>query len=296
MITAADLLWDSTAGFQIENDGQSASFDSVQNWRIVVNDPSVDDLFILSNMSAFGVPVLNQARGTVGINRFIFVESTPLRRESPLTWLCTVNFSAGSFNIDPSTGGVDPGNPLLEPTRIRYLTRKEDLEVDEDIHGDPMVTANNEPITGIKRSFRDLGVVLEKNFPVFDPVLFYTFDGAVSTTPFHGFPAGEAFCDDLSADIVTTTSFSYARVRAVVLFRQPIRTTSERAWWDRVRHEGYLVRPAAGEDPERATDGNGEFTAQKVLLKADGTETDVAEWLEFENVKTADLNAMGFNV
>lgn len=296
MITAADLLWDSAAGFQIENDGQSASFDSVQNWRIVVNDPSVDELFILSNMSAFGVPILNQARGTTGINRFIFVESTPVRRESPLTFLVTINFSAASFSFDPADPAADPGNPLLEPTRIRYLTRKEALEVDEDINGQAMVTANNEPITGIRREFRDLGVSLEKNFATFDPFLFYVFAGAVSTTPFHGFPAGEAFCDDLNAEVVSTTSFNYVRVSAVVLFREPIRTTSERAWWDRVRHEGYLVRPAAGQPAVRATDGDGEYKASKTLLQANGTETNAAEWLEFENVKTADLNAMGFDV
>lgn len=291
-ITAADLLWDSNADFRIEDGGQGASFSSVQNWRIIVDDPSHDDIYILSNMGTFGVPGVGNARGVSGIDQYIIVQNTPIRRESPISWLVAVNFGSDSF--DPSDP-TDPGNPLQEPTRVRFLTRKELLEVDEDVNGNAMVTANDEPVTGIRRAFRDLGVVLEKNFATFNPLAIYIYPGSVSTTTFMGFAPGVALCDDLTADPVTG-AFDYYKVRSVVLFRRPLRGTAARAWWDRVRHEGFMVRDIAAGPPKRATDDFGEYKAQKTLLDSDGVETSTAEWLEFENVKSEDLNGMGFNV
>jgi len=89
----------------------------------------------------------------------------------------------------------------------------------------------------------------------------------------------------------------YYEVTAGVQFRYPYNTTPNKAWYARVRHEGFLVRKTVDDPPGRALDADqGRETSQPVLLKEDGTEEfdpDNAHFLEFQIYQPLPYNALG---
>jgi len=95
---------------------------------------------------------------------------------------------------------------------------------------------------------------------------------------------------------VLTDFAGYWQVSASVRFRYPYRTTADKAWYSRVRHEGFYVRPTAGGVIVRACDGYQRPVNKKILLKADGTrETDPnnAYWLEIKKLDSLPFSALG---
>ena len=82
---------------------------------------------------------------------------------------------------------------------------------------------------------------------------------------------------------------------ASIRFRYPFNTTPEKAWYARVRHEGFYEKLSDGRIV-RAIDDNGEPTTKPVLLKEDGTRETVSEnayWLEFKRYQPLPYNVLG---
>jgi hypothetical protein len=101
----------------------------------------------------------------------------------------------------------------------------------------------------------------------------------------------------------------YYQVTAVIQFRYPYRTTPEKAWYSRSRHEGYYKRvelpgpPVNGVQPTaivRATRA-GEPTAKPVLLDEQGFQLpdvdppaqQTAFWQEKKLYEPLSYNALG---
>jgi len=105
----------------------------------------------------------------------------------------------------------------------------------------------------------------------------------------------------LSASNVVTPQLAYWEVTAQIRFRYPYRTTNEKAWYKRVRHQGFYkrVNVAGGSMIVRALKG-GEPVNRPVLLDADGYEIvqedgqEVqAHWLEFKLYDSLPYGALG---
>ncbi len=112
----------------------------------------------------------------------------------------------------------------------------------------------------------------------------------------------------LSASNVVTPQLAYWEVTGQIRFRYPYRTTNERAWYRRVRHQGFYKKieiddPAnPGEKKNiivRALKG-GEPTNRPVLLDANGFEIPQTEgqqvqahWLEFKIYNPLPYGALG---
>lgn len=174
--------------------------------------------------------------------------------------------------------------------------------IDEDVNGKPIVTATGEPIDGVTADINDPVVTIKKNFLSFNSYLMYEYRRSTNSDTFLGYPPGMARMIQYSADMnYYDDTQAYWEVTAQIQFRITIRTTPERAWWKRVRHEGYYCYVDNPFSPGnlikvRARDENNEPTTRPVLLKADGTqETDPtkAHWLEFQIFKSLPFQALG---
>jgi len=195
-------------------------------------------------------------------------------RRGPLHFEVSADYTSPPYKDNPGQGPGEQQGPLSQPTQVSYFTITSEEPIDEDINGSPITTACGEPISGITRPISDLGVRLAKNFATFDPATFYQFIDCVNSDTFIGFHA-----------------------------RKPYRTTNEKAWWKRVRHEGYQVRTSTFTPVGslfavvRAVDANKEPVSQPVQLDANGfklADQSQATWREFKVFSEVSFASMGF--
>lgn len=207
-------------------------------------------------------------------------------------------------------GGATPGSsPLDDIPEVETSFAGSEAELDQDINGNPIVTKNGEPLLGVQDEINELVITVSRNLPAWDYLLANQYMGSGKTPPatnadtFLGFAPGAARLKGLSAKSVASDGFLYFRATAIVQFRAAAPgSTVAKAWWQRIRHEGYIVRDAAGDARAKwhhAYDGaeTKNLVTSPVQLKLDGTqETDpaLAHWLEFQTSPSLDYAALGF--
>lgn len=233
---------------------------------------------------------------------FAYADNISIERPSPILWIVTVDY----------TGELGPGdsnnenNPLFAPPRIDWDDVESEQEIDEDFDGNPIQTINGEPIEGVKALIPDQTVAIKRNMLLFNPYVQARYRRAVNSDIFLGWPPGTAKLMKLSASNVPNDQGGYWEVSAQIQFRYPYRTTPEKAWYSRVRHEGYYERvelsgPGAGTKVVRAVDANKEPVTKPVLLDASGFripgvepgEVQTAHWLEFKLYDSLPYSALG---
>ncbi len=221
-------------------------------------------------------------------------------RTSPITFDVTASYETETADPEES--------PLNEPAEVSFSSTSTDGPVDEDIDGNPIVTVNGEPISGVTMPFVDLKANVSKNIAAFNPLSVYIFGNAVNSTTFMGFPAGVVRCSSITAKLNNVDAFTYWTMSVEFEFRRPINTTNQKAWYKRIRHEGFKIKidnPRAGDTGQpdylypHAPDDSGKPVTKPVMLKPDGTrETDpeIGHWLEWPVHKTENLNNMGLGI
>lgn len=233
---------------------------------------------------------------------FAYADNISIERPSPILWIVTVDY----------TGELGPGdsnnenNPLFAPPRIDWDDVETEQEIDEDFDGNPIQTINGEPIEGVKALIPDQTVAIKRNMLLFNPYVQARYRRAVNSDIFLGWPPGTAKLMKLSASNVPNDQGGYWEVSAQIQFRYPYRTTPEKAWYSRVRHEGYYERvelsgPGAGTKVVRAVDSNKEPVTKPVLLDESGFripgvepgEQQTAHWLEFKLYDSLPYSALG---
>lgn len=196
--------------------------------------------------------------------------------------------------VGPS--GID-SSPLDLPVSVVWRGSTTDEAIDEDWNGKPIVTANNEPIDGLTERLTDDVVTIQKSYLTVNRYALRAYRRAVNSDTFLGWPPGTArIIDDQAVAVFVSGIIRYWDVTVSIQFREPFRTTPDKAWYKRVRHEGFLVRDNPGDPPHIAWDGNKTPVTSKVLLKENGTEeTDpaAAHWLQFQTLGSLPFNALG---
>ena len=220
------------------------------------------------------------------------VTATPT---SPITFDVVATYKAESS--DPED------NPLNEPAEVTFSSSSVDGAVDEDINGDPIVTVNGEPINGVTMPFADLEANVSGNVASFDPLVIYEYVNTVNSTTYLGFSPGVVRLAKISAQKVNGEDLTYWKISVTFQFRKPINTSPDKAWWVRVRHEGFLLKetdPSTGGDiyvPK--LDENGKEATKPVMINiSDGTEEtspEVGHWIEFEVMEEKNFNNLGIN-
>lgn len=231
---------------------------------------------------------------------FVAAEAMSVDQISPIFWMATVDYNG---EIAYEEGQSDP-SPLFAPPRIDWDDVETEEETDEDFDGKPIQTKNKEPIEGVAALIPDQTVTIKRNLLLFNPYVQARYRRSVNSDLFLGWPPGTAKLVKLSASNVVTKELAYWEVTGQVRFRFPYRTTPEKAWYKRVRHEGYYERvTVSGGETKivRAVDDNKEPMTRKVLLDAQGFrlaeaaegEEQIAHWLEFKLYDSLPYNALG---
>jgi hypothetical protein len=227
---------------------------------------------------------------------YAFADNFSLSRQSLVLWQMNVDY----------TGELGPGdkedNPLFTPPRIDWDDVETEEEIDEDWGGKPIQTINGEPIEGVKTLLPDQTVTIKRNMLLFNPFIQARYRRSVNSDSYLGWPPGTAKLMKLSASNVITPELAYWEVTGQIRFRYPYRTTNERAWYRRVRHQGYYKRVDTSNNETqiiRAMKG-GEPTNRPVLLNAEGYEIPQgdgqsveAHWLEFKIYDSLPYGALG---
>jgi len=303
-IVSVDLMW-SKAG------GDFGATDNFRKFSGAINSAyqvfTTYDATLLDVLQAPGIP----AAGSSYSSDFPFVYAEQARPEkiSPVYWIVYVAYN-GEVNFNGQNN--QPQSPLLTAATLDWDDVEVELEIDEDYDGKPIVTPNGEPINGVRRLFADQTVTIRKNMLLFNPFVQARYRQSVNSDPFLGWPPGTAKMQKFQATSVRSSEVNgggYWQVTAVMQFRWPYRTVPERAWYSRVRLEGYYKRvnlpgpPVDGVQPSaivRATRA-GEPTAKPVLLDAQGfqladvdpPDPQTANWLEIKLYEPLSYNALG---
>ena len=271
----ATKMW-SRDGFSIKSDrGLRKTAEIINGYQITVPATYTEEQ--VSDVQ--GVPRIGDSLPNLSDMR---VKSRSFTRSSPILWIGIIRYEG--TNVDP----------VGEPPDIEWTDTQSQEDIDEDWNGNATVTANKEPIEGIKMDIADTVLSVKRSFRSFNPYLTHQYRHSVNSDLFLDYPPGMARLVGYSAkQAYDENDNGYWEVSARVQFRFPYRTTPHRAWWARVRHEGYYER--VGQRIVRAVDENKEETSRPVLLAQDGTRlfTDQAYWIEFQRYGYLPYNALG---
>ncbi len=238
---------------------------------------------------ASGLPLVNDPYpGTF----FVICRNLSPQRVSPIMAIVTASYSG---EIGP---GDETSSPVDNEVIVSWRNATTDEAIDQDWNGKAIVTKNNEPIDGITERIADQVATIERNFLTINMYAIRAYLKSVNSDEFLGWPAGTARLMEYNAsNIITNGVAGFWKVSVTVQFREPYNTTADKAWYKRVRHEGYLVRDNAGETPHIAWDERTKTPVTKpILLKENGTretDPDSAFWLEFQTVDSLPYSALG---
>ncbi len=284
-VQAATEMWSRNAGDVSTDDGKKYSAKIKKGYQVVC-DP---DNTLQEVLFAPGLPLLGDLYPG---SRQIRVKNKAPKQQSPVLWTVDVSYE-GEFGPD----GLDQ-SPLDQPPQITWGKADTEEPVDQDLNGKAIVTVNNEPIMGITKAISDITVTIKRNYLGVNLPATHAYLHSVNSDTFLGFAPGLGRMTTFNAVEKHDEEFGgYYEVTAGVQFRYPYNTTPNKAWYARVRHEGFLVRKTVDDEPERAKDRkNNQETSQPVLLKSDGTEEfdpENAHFLEFQIYQPLPYNALG---
>jgi hypothetical protein len=243
---------------------------------------------------AEGLPLVNELYpGT----SFVILRKLSPSRISPILVLMVAEYS----------GEIGPGDitssPIDNDVIISWRNASTDEAIDQDWNGNPIVTVNGEPIEGISERVSDQVATIERNFLAVNLAAVSAYLKSVNSDLYLGFPPGTGRLMDYTAqNIIQDGVAGFWKVSATIQFREPYNTTPDKAWYKRVRHEGYMVRATPGAKPQIAWDEPSKTPVTKpILLAADGTRLPIpadatqvtAHWLEFQTLGALPYNALG---
>ena len=223
---------------------------------------------------------------------FVICRSLAPQRVSPILVIITASYSGEIGPTDLTSSPVD--NEVI----VSWRNATTDEAIDQDWNGKAIVTKNNEPIDGITERIADQVATIERNFLTINMYSIRAYLKSVNSDEFLGWPPGTARLMEYNAsNVITNGVAGFWKVSVTVQFREPYNTTADKAWYKRLRHEGYLVRDNAGETPHIAWDEKTKTPVTKpILLKENGTretDPDNAYWLEIQTVDSLPYNALG---
>jgi hypothetical protein len=239
-----------------------------------------------------------QALGTAGLplmndphpqNSSLRVRNRDVSQDGPISFSATISYEA-QVN-DPN----DPAqNPLLRPAVVRFGAVTQEVEIDEDVDGDPIQTVNGEPIVGVTRPFTDLVITVQRNLPTFNPLSISGYMNKVNSATWYGLPAGTVRITDIQAGNVFSEDFEYWDVSISFQVRRGFGSiTDAKAWWHRTAHQGYIINESGTK--RIATTDDGLTVSQPVMLDlTTGAQlaAGVGAYIEFEVLEEIDFNGL----
>ena len=211
-------------------DGREGEFVTTRKFTVTVDNAGTAD----RSTDVLVHPEIPQSGDSHPHNPYLKCRQVTATPAGPAFYEVLANYKATTPDPDES--------PLDQPATIKWSTVTEQGDIDEDISGNPIQTANGEPFKGIKKPFSDLKATITKNFAGFDSTVFYAYRDTTNAALFLGFPIGSAKIMNISADQVYDEDLPYFSITVEIQFRKPIQTSDLKAWYKRIRHEGLYER------------------------------------------------------
>jgi hypothetical protein len=283
-------MWSKQTGTAESPDGKQRIVTMVRGFTITL---AANDRLEVA-YSAANLPLVNELYpGT----SFVILRKLTPSRISPILVLMVAEYS----------GEIGPGDisssPIDNDVIVTWRNATVEEAIDQDFDGNPIVTVNGEPIEGVSERISDQVATIERNFLAINIPAISAYLRSTNSDTFLGFPAGTGRLMDYTAtNIIQDGVAGFWKVTAVMQFREPYNTTPDKAWYKRLRHEGYLVRNTPGGKIFNATvEGNKTPATKPILLAEDGTRlpipadatTVAAHWLEFRTLASLPYNALG---
>lgn len=227
-------MW-SRAGTDITSDpkNQQSTITFTEGYQ-VVHDVGATEYEILS---APGLPSVGDPFREMPTS---FAKSVKKKQVGPILSEVTVIYEG------QSGGSGRPGTGLFADPQIELTDVTTSVPVDTDLYDNPIINVNGEPLNGVQREFSDQVLVVTRNYSYWNSYVQSIYRQAVNSDEFFGWPPGTAKVVGLNANLVRRTpedgGLGYWRVQARIQFRIPYRTVPAKAWYARIRHDGYLER------------------------------------------------------
>lgn len=282
-----------------ETDGQTGSRSSSRLFHVLVTSGAITET--ADTVRAFApLPNPGDPHPT---DLGMFCRRKTVQKVSVLLYEATCDYET------PRGGGSGGGdNPLSAPAVIRFSHVVTEEQIDQDMDGKPIcclatLEQFDPPIT---RQFGDLQMTVTKNVATFDPLQAYVYMFAVNSDSFFGADPGVCLLTQFEAENVVEGAFQYWRRTVGIQFRsgQP-NTTNDKAWYRRIRAEGYYIRIPNREEigqpvkTYHAIDAEKQPVTKPVLHKIsngqavdDQSDPTLAEWYEFKIYRSLPFAAL----
>lgn len=270
-VQAAKRMWSRHTGKHSATDSLGGTAEVTENYQIISDaDDTLPDIY--------DAPDLPRMDDGYPDYPGLYVKDMSVTQVSPIFWIMTVVYK-GEYGEDARD------NPLNAPPIRSWTNTTSNEATDEDVLGNPIVTVNGEPIDGVTIDISDLKLTVERNYSAFLPEAVHAYLHSTNSDTFFGFPPGTCrFTGFTAKEKFDERIGGYWAVVAHFEFRYPWRTTPDKAWFARVRHEGHYIKDGEG-NIRRAGDDLTDNRVKMVLLNLDGTEqkdATAATWLEFQ--------------
>jgi hypothetical protein len=288
-----DLTFNSNVSTQVDDKGWITATAKME-YNVFVDDVADTELILRQSQ------LLPKEKSGHPNYLFLFCDSIDIQRQGPRHFIYSVSYKSPPYKSADKTD-----TPLSEPTQISYFTITNEGPAEEDITGKSITTKCGEPLYGVTRAYSDLGIRLTKNFATFTPASFYQFINTTNSELFLGFPSGTLWISSISSEEQFFETVPYWKVTVEINARKPYRQQTSRAWWARVRHQGFRAFKQVGNRYEvQKILKNGEPISSPALLNSQGFEIvlntpgvdPIAHWLEFQIYPSSRFQDMGFGI
>jgi hypothetical protein len=274
--------WSRSTGQVTTDNGYSFRASFSEGWQVVhtvdTNPTEIIDAVALTVPDTYpGTFVPRKGFGSV-------------QKIGPIYSIVPVNYEG---EIGPNSTSDSPLNRIPEPN---WEDVSSECAIDEDWNGKPIVTVNNEPISGVTMEIADQCVTIQRNYALFSPWLVHAYRHSTNSDVFLNYEPGTARLVAFSAVPQLFNAATYWQATARIQFRYPFRTTPDKAWYARVLNQGLMVKGDDGIISQAVDPKTKNLSTVPVLLKEDGTrETDPenAHWLEFQRYGSLPYAALG---
>lgn len=287
----AKLMWNGPpSDARVSDNFRTITYSPRQMYSIITSyDATELDVYQATGLPTAGTPY----PGT----DYVLAKRANLQRVSPIYWVATVDYEGQIAGFDPDG---KPKSPIDAPPKIDFGSIGSQVSVDEDLDGNPILTVNGEVLDGASRIIVDQTVTIRRNMLTFNSYVQSVYLESVNSDWFLGWPPGTAKLMEYRASNVIDKDFGYWEVTASFHFRKPYRTTPEKAWYSRIRHQGYMIKyfevPTTNFKIVPVFDVHKDHSRGPVLIAETGEwETDPtrAVWLEFKHYQPLPYAALG---
>jgi hypothetical protein len=295
IIGSAELMWSrQTSGADLTENKRKINLGYEQSYQVFTTpDTEITELYYAPGLPAAGTEY-------PGV-RYIYAQRARPRRISPTYWIVDVSYEGETA----FTSGGGLGTPMDARPRIRWGVREVEREVDEDWDGNRITNVLGEPLTA-RVIFYERVATVTRNMLFFNHYAFSAYDFAVNSDPVLGWPAGTCRVK-VEAENVFNDVTGYGTVTGTFTFKRPYRTTADKAWYSRIRNDGFYCLPGINPGPGlvgppvgiaeavECADKNKVPLTRPGQLDLDGYQLSdgTATWLDFKHFDSLPFSALG---